>query len=224
MNRYRIFLLLLFAYPGSGALAQGKDRDPKTPPAWELKKDQDGIKVYSRTGDSSKFDELKVETTLQGKLSSLAAVLLDIGNYPHWSFNSKKAYILKRIGPTELYFYSLIHSPWPAGDRDLAVHLHIRQDSGNRRLYISADEEANYIPEKKGIVRIPRSIERWVVTSATGNRITITYELHLDPGASAPAWLINSFATKGPFETFTHLREQLKLPKYRDATIPTIRN
>ena len=218
MNRYRILLLLQLVCAGVYAPAQ------KNAGAWELRKDQDSIKVYSRTGARSGFNDLKVETTLAGRLSSLASVLLDIGNYPNWSFNCKKAHILKRIGPGELYFYSLIHSPWPAAERDLAVHLHIRQDSSSRRLFVTADEVPKFIPEKKGIVRVPLSVERWVVTPLPGNRIAISYELRLEPGADAPAWLINAFATKGPLETFSHLREQLKQPKYRDATLPLIRN
>jgi hypothetical protein len=191
---------------------------------WELKKDQDGIRIYTRTADSSRFNEVKVETILHGKLSSLAALILDIGNYPNWSFNSEKASVLKRVGPAELYYYSLIHSPWPASDRDLAVHLHLSQDSSTRTLYIHGDEIPGYIPEKKGVVRVPVSIERWVVTPLPGDRIRINYELQVDPGASAPAWLINLLSTKGPFETFCHIRDQLKQPKYHDATLAFIKN
>src|SRR5579863_8947344 len=137
---HRWKLLLLFSL-----LATAHAGAQKT---WELKKDQDGIRVYSRTGDSSRFDELKVEMTLPGKVSSLAALILDIGNYPNWSFNSAKAYVLKRIGPSDLYFYSLIRSPWPASPRDLAVHLRLSQDTGTRTLYVHADEIAGYIPAK----------------------------------------------------------------------------
>lgn len=191
---------------------------------WDLRKDQDSIRVYTRTASSAEFDEIKVESTLPGKLSSLIALILDIGNYPNWSFNSEKAYVLKRIGPSELYYYSLIHAPWPAGDRDLALHLRIRQDSSTRKVYIDVDEMADFIPPKKGIVRVPVSIERWIVTPLPGDQIRINYRLRLDPGASAPTWLINLFSTKGPYETFYHLRQQLTQPKYRDANITFIRN
>jgi hypothetical protein len=215
MNRNRKLLLLFYLFAALSADAQKN---------WDLKKDQDGIRVYSRTGDSSRFDEVKVETTMPGKLSSLAAVILDVGNYPNWSFNSEKAYALKRISPSDLYFYSLIRSPWPASDRDLAVHLHLTEDTNTRTLYIHADEIAGYIPAKQGIVRVPLSTERWIVTPLSGERIRISYELRLDPGTSAPSWLINLFSTKGPYETFCHLREQLKQPKYHDANLPFIKN
>lgn len=213
--RYHPVLLLLCLSAALTANAQN---------TWQLKKDQDGIRVYSRGNGNSPCDDLRVETILTGKLSSLATLLLDIGNYPEWSFNNEKTYVLKTISPAELYFYSLIHSPWPASDRDLAIHLRIRQDSATRDLHVNADEIADYIPQKKGIVRVPLSAESWTVSPLTGDRLKVTYELRLDPGASAPAWLINMFSVKGPYETFLHLREQLKKEKYRDARMPFIRN
>ena len=215
MNRHWIILLVICHCAGLRARAQQ---------TWELKKDENGIKVYTRGSDSSRCDDLKVETILPGKLSSLAALVLDVGNYPNWSFNNEKAYVLKKINQTDLYFYSLVNAPWPANDRDLIVHLRVRQDSSTRKLYISADEMANYIPEKKGIVRIPLSVERWIVTPLAGDKLKISYELRLDPGASAPAWLINLLSTRGPYQTFLNLRDQLQKPRYHDATLPFIKN
>jgi hypothetical protein len=221
-------LCLCAALHASGQTARDASidahEDQKFGRTWNLRKDQNGIRVYTRTTDSSRFDELKVETILPGKPSSLATLILDIANYPNWSFNNEKAYVLKTISPDELYFYSLIHSPWPASDRDLAVHLHIRQDSSTGKIYISADEMANYIPEKQGIVRVPLSVERWIVIPLPGDKLKISYELRLDPGASAPPWLINIFSTKGPYETFLNIRNQLQKPKYHDATLAFIRN
>jgi hypothetical protein len=191
---------------------------------WELKKEQDGIRIFSRPGDNTRVNDMKVEMVLPARLSSLAALILDIGNYPNWSFSTDKSYVLKRISASELYFYTLIQSPWPVSNRDLTIHLHLIQDSATRVLSIYADEIANLIPEKKGFIRVPVSIERWTVTPLAGDKIKINYELKLDPGASVPRWLINMFATKGPFETFSHLREQIQKPRYRDASLPFIRD
>jgi hypothetical protein len=191
---------------------------------WELKKDEKDIRVYSKTSERSRFNTIKVATVLPVKLGALAALLLDIGNYPQWSFNSRQAYILKKTGPSEVWFYLLIHSPWPASDRDLVVHLRVTQDASTRVMHISEESVPDFIPPKKGLVRVPLSTENWIVTPLPGNHISVDYQLDLDPGASIPAWLINNFSTKGPFETFLHIREQLEQPKYRDATISFIKN
>jgi len=180
---------------------------------WQLKKDQDGIKVYTKSTENSHYDELKVEMTLTATLSSLAALILDIDNYHNWSFNTEKAYVLKRVGPGDLYFYELIHSPWPASNRDLPIHLQISQDAGTKSMSVRSICVPDLVPPKKDVVRVPLSIEQYMVT-----------QLKLDPGAGAPAWLINLFSVKGPFETFSHLRQEIQQPAYRDALLPFIKN
>jgi hypothetical protein len=191
---------------------------------WQLKKDQEGIKVYTKSSENSEYNELKVEMTLTATLSSLAALILDIDNYHNWSFNTEKAYVLKRIGPGELYYYTLNNSPWPASDRDLPVHLQISQDPGTKSMSIHATCIPGLVPPKKNVVRVPLSAEQWTVTPLSNGRIRIEYDLKLDPGAGAPAWLINLFSVKGPFETFSHLRTQIQQPPYRDALLPFIKN
>lgn len=191
---------------------------------WNLKKDDNGIRVYSKSSDQSKYNELRVEMTLQSTLSALASLVLDIGNYPNWSFNTKKTAVLKTVSPSELYFYSEIHSPWPASNRDLAIHLTITQDAASKVMTIRAEEMPNYIPPKDGLVRVPLSEEVWTVTPAGNGSVKVDYRIKLDPGANMPAWIINSFSVKGPYETFSHVREQLKDPKYRDAKFSFIKD
>jgi hypothetical protein len=210
--RQKNYLLFILAYTLQLSSLQAQQD-------WTLKKDENGIKVYSRSSEHSKYNELRVEMTLQNNLSSVAALVLDIGNYPNWSFNTKQTSVLKTVSPSELYFYSEIHSPWPASNRDLAIHLLVTQDPGSKILTIHADEIPNYIPTKEGLVRVPLSNELWTVTPAGNGSIKVDYRITLDPGAGTPAWLINMFSVKGPFETFSHVRDQLKIAKYRDAKL-----
>lgn len=191
---------------------------------WTLKKDKDGIKVYSRSSQQSKFDELKAELSLHSSLSTLASVILDVPSYKQWSFNTKQSYVLKQISPSELYFYTEINSPWPANNRDLVVHLQIQQDPRTKVMTISEVCIPNYIPPKKDIVRVPFSKELWTVTPVAPGLLKIVYQLQIDPGEGAPSWLINMFATKGPYETFKNLQEQIKQPQYQTHPLPFIQN
>ncbi|HLY72179.1 MAG TPA: START domain-containing protein [Puia sp.] len=191
---------------------------------WRLKKEQSGIKIYMRTNVHSSFNEIKVEMTIQSKLSSLVALLLDVPNHAHWVYNVKTAYVLQKLANNELYFYEVVDSPFPASDRDLVVHLKITQDSITKMMNISAINIPDYIPSKKGIVRVPVSNESWEVNPINNNSLRIEYYLEIDPGGSIPAWLLNNFAEKGPYESFRHLQEQVDNPKYKNATVSFIRN
>jgi len=53
-----------------------------------------------------------------------------------------------------------------------------------------------------------------LITPIPQGGVKIEYELQVDPGGKVPAWLVNMFATKGPFETFKKLQQQVKKPVY----------
>jgi hypothetical protein len=189
---------------------------------WTLKKDKDSIKVYNRGNGQSRFNELKVEMNLNARLSDLAALILDINDYNKWSFNTKSSHIVKQVSPSELYYYSEINSPWPVDNRDLTLHLLITQDPVSKIMKVNIKSVPGLVPIKPNTVRVPMSNETWTVTRIDKTRIRIEYLLTLDPGGSIPAWLINTFSVKGPYETFKNLREQVREAKYRDASIPFI--
>jgi hypothetical protein len=191
---------------------------------WRLKREQSGIKIYMRTNEHSSFNEIKVEMTIQSKPSALVALLLDVPNHAHWVYNVRTSYVLKKMSGNELYFYEVVDSPFPASDRDLVVHLKITQDSATKIMNISAINIPEYIPPKKGIVRVPVSNESWKVIPINKNFLRIEYYLEIDPGGSVPAWLLNNFAEKGPYESFRHLQEQVDNPKYKNASVSFIRN
>jgi hypothetical protein len=191
---------------------------------WELREQKDNIKVYSRIKGQSKIEELKAEFALNAKLSDLAAFLLDIPNYLNWSYNTKLSYIVKQISPNELYFYKEVKLPWPMINRDLIVHLKILQDSSSKVMTIRGVSVPDFIPPKKDIVRIHFSNESWTVIPKNKNRLQITYYLEIDPGETAPAWMVNLFSTKGSLESFRSLSGQVKAPKYEHASIGFIKN
>jgi len=67
-----------------------------------------------------------------------------------------------------------------------------------------------YTPEKSGMVRVPRSDISWYVTMPSEKTISIVYIFDAEPGGSLPAWVVNMFTDKGPYESFKKLSELLK--------------
>ena len=211
-----ILLLLHAAF-----LKSSGQQDPK---GWILKKEQDSIRIFSRSGVHSQYNELKVELTVHARLSALAALILDISSYPQWSYNTKKSYILKTVSASEMYFYTQIDSPWPASDRDLVIHLLMSQNPVSHGLTIKEESVPGFIPAIKNFVRVPRSLEKWTVTPIGHDRISIEYYADIDPGEAVPAWLINFFGIKAPLETFQSLKRQIQKPTYQQASVSFIKN
>lgn len=178
--------------------------------SWKLTKDKDGIRVFQRDLKNSDFKSIRVECTIQGNLDKLISVINNVNGYKDWVYNNKAASLLKRVSAYEFYYYTEAYLPWPLDNRDAVMHTTITKDSLNRFAKINAVAVPNYTAQKAGKVRIRRSNINWHVTQSSPNTIQIVYIFETDPGGNVPAWLVNSFADKGPFESFKKLAELLK--------------
>ncbi len=97
-------------------MAQGK---------WELKKNENGIEVYTRKAAKGSIRELRVLCELDATKEQLISTLQDIVNYNKWVYSNKKSVIIKTINPQNIVYYTESHLPWPLKDRDLIVELTI---------------------------------------------------------------------------------------------------
>ncbi|GGA97660.1 START domain-containing protein [Puia dinghuensis] len=184
-------------------------RDGASP--WALKTEKDGVTVYSRRSALSKFNDLKVEMDLPGTVDQLSCILLDVEKYPQWAYCTKSADLIKQIGKDELVYYSEISAPWPLANRDLYADIKVTRDSSMHSICLVSNGLKDFLPEKKGLVRVPRSRAVWTISTKSDKTIHLQYVLEIDPGGALPAWIVNMFASKGPLETFSNLRKKMEL-------------
>lgn len=191
---------------------------------WKLKKDKNGIQVYSRKTPNFKFDELKVDCIFEGKMSQLAAVILDVNNQYQWVYKTAKSKLLKQVTDADLFYYSEIECPWPFHNRDLIARMTITQNTSTKILSIVAKSVDNYLPSKKNLVRVKYSNALWTITPLNNAQFKVEYKIQIDPGDGVPAWILNMFATNGPYESFKNLKDKIMLPAYATAKFPFIKD
>ena len=177
---------------------------------WQLSKDNNNIKVFTRKTDSSDFKSVKVEALLTGTCDKLAGILLGIEKQIKWVYKTKSLHLIKRFSQNELIYYAETSLPWPMRNRDQAIHIIIYLDSANQSIKIITKGEPNAIPVTNGIVRVSYFLGVWQVKTISPGKIFIEYYLDVDPGGSVPAWMSNMFVAKGPYETFMNLAELLR--------------
>jgi START domain len=177
---------------------------------WKLSKDKDGIQVFLSETANSKFKSIKVECTLEGSYDKLIDALTNVDHFKDWVYKTKKAHLLKKPSANELYYYSETSLPWPMSNRDVVAHVKIQKDHQPGYLKITSVNEPAYVAEMPGKVRVPHLSINWNVTMPTAKTIHIVYIFEINPGGDIPAWMVNMFANKGPFETFKKLAEILK--------------
>ncbi|MGZ3874692.1 MAG: START domain-containing protein, partial [Mucilaginibacter sp.] len=181
------------------ALAQGN---------WELKKNENGIAVYTRKPAKGNLKELRVVCELNATKAQLISVLQDIANYNDWVYSNKKAEILETPNPDKIIYYAQSRLPWPIKDRDLVIQLDINSEP--EILYIRAKSLPSYLPQTDKFIRVPYSLAVWKVTQAANHKLKVDYTFSVDPGGSIPAWIVNATMATGPYNSFVKLREVLK--------------
>lgn len=186
---------------------------------WKLNTDKEGIKIYTSLVANSKIKAVKVNCNVHATLSQFITVLLDIKSAHEWVYHTKSATLIKQVSPSELYYYSEVNIPWPVQNRDFVAHLTVTQHPVTKVVTVDGPAVAGMVPVKDNIVRIEHSTGKWVITPLANGYLNIVYTLHVDPGGSLPAWLINMFATEGPYKIFEKLKEQLQKPAYRDMKL-----
>ena len=191
---------------------------------WILKTDKEGIKLYTKNMQNSSLNESKTVCVIDASLGRITAVLLDINRSADWVYATKNAALLKQLNPLELYYYSEIEVPWPASNRDFIVHMTVSQDEKTKAVSIAGENKPTYLPTVKNISRIQQLHTKWLIVPLQNGKVLIEYYLQVDPGGIVPAWLINMFSTKGPFETFKNLRLQVKKDIYDKMVVPSIKN
>ena len=212
MNK-RVIIVCIAVLAGIAALGQEE---------WALKVNKEGIEVYTRPSKQSGVKALKVCCVLPATLSQLVAVIMDVNTGADWVYSTKSSFLLKKISPAELYYYSEVHLPWPASNRDFVGHLIASQDPRSKAVTVDGLMAADYAPVKKNIVRVTHSVGKWLIVPAKEKTVRVEYVLEADPAGSIPTWLVNLCITKGPLETFRNLKMQIQKPAYQNVHLPFI--
>jgi len=198
MNKF-LLLILLFIIPF-----------PESD--WNLKKDKDGIKIYTRSIEGSSFDEFRGITTIENSsLEEVLSVIFDVKNYESLFPDCMNPKVLKQDGKYYDIHYIQVKAPWPVKNRDTVYEQKAVVDENGKHAFVSLKPLPDFIAEDKDFVRIREGSGFWELDEDEGNNVKVTYQFHGEPGGDIPAWLANSFVVTQPFQTLVNLKNRLKI-------------
>jgi len=194
----------------------------QTEQAWVLKEEKDGVKIYHQ--ETPGMMHVKLSTTLNTTLSGIATLFSEVETYPVWGYKVAESKLLRRVSPTEMYYYSKFDFPWPMDDRDIVLHSVLVQDPVSRRITITNTPAPDYTPEKSGVTRIRNSKTKWTITPGSNGTLNIEQQISTDSGANMPGWLVNMTIDTGPRETIKGIKKQLVQQHYQSAKLAHIKD
>jgi hypothetical protein len=171
----------------------------------DLKKDKDGVKVYTCKSDTSKFHSLKAEFVIENtSIAELKSFLFTVPNYLKWQYNVMESSMLKKISNEEMVYRVMIHAPWPLANREMIVQFSaVLQDENHANFYINTI--ASDYPKNDDLVRVPFSQASWTITRKN-NSLHCLYQMNIDPGGYIPPVLVNVAMADGPLQSFRNLK------------------
>ncbi len=175
--------------------------------SWELDKNKNGIKVYTRIEKNSDFKSFKAVMTTNVTTDEILKVLKNTGDYLKWYGYTKTSRLLKQEKDVQYNYVETIF-PWPFRNRDMVYKMSIDTlNTGTIKIHLEGIPD--YIQKTKGIVRMKKALG-YILLQTSKGLTEIMYVFHSEPGDNIPAWMANSSIAKLPFKTLSGLRKVLK--------------
>lgn len=174
----------------------------------DLKKDKEGIKVYTCKSDTSKFRSLRAEFQIEDcEVAELEKFLFNVPNFIHWQYNALEVNLLQQ-GDRQIIYRLVIDAPWPVENRELIMQLTAGPESATG-ISFHMNTIAYTYPMQDDLTRVPFSEARWKVEKHN-RALKVTYEMNIDPGGYVPPLLVNMAMADGPYQSFSNLKRLIQ--------------
>ena len=190
--------------------------------SWELSKEREGVRVFTRTVEGSNFKEFKAVGMHNGTISSIVGVLQDEAQFCKWFPDCKEFRIIKRLSSLERLQYMVIKAPFPVNNRDTIQRSKLNQDPISKAVTINIEAQPEELAPVDGVVRIPKSRGFWKIIPSDKGKVEITFQLHSDPGGTLPEWVANLFVTETPLKALIQLSKLAGSEKYKNINLDYI--
>lgn len=200
---FTLFLISLFSF------SVPVDSGEQFP--WQLRKEKNGIKVFTRDLANSNLKELKIEMAFNNTtIPEILKVIMDSNTYTDWVFKCSEANEVEAISEFEDVSYYKFDFPWPFSDRDAYMKSTLSIDDQKTKATINTRIVSGFPPPKKDVVRMINHSNQWQFQQVNAKKVSLTYFAKSDPAGSIPDWIVNMAVDRGPTETLSNLRKLIR--------------
>ena len=178
---------------------------------WKLRREEAGVKIYTRTIAGSPFEEFRGEVTIaHTSLTGVLDIIMDVKNYPKNFPNCGSAQVLVQKSKYDDIHYITIKTPWPVTERDAIYEAATSFSQDGKHAHVKLTPRGDYREESKDFIRVHNGSGFWDLEEIAPNTIQVVYQFHADPAGEIPAWIANSVIVINPLKTLESLRNLAK--------------
>jgi hypothetical protein len=177
---------------------------------WELIKDKDGLKIYTREFPGSDIKELKTVGRIKAPVKRLVDIQFDMQSQTQWVPLCKTARLIKKLSDNQVQVYREIDNPWPFKNSDYVVELNLKSDDQTGESMVEFHEVKDAYPAQDCCGRMSKLRGFWKFAPVESGVTEVTYQVHLHPGGKSPSAFINMSMGMIGKDTFNALKDYVK--------------
>lgn len=190
---------------------------------WDLVKDEQNIKVYTRLNELMSFKEFKASMIVKADVNDFASVLFDVEGLVIWGHNIEEVKLLERPVDSVQIYYAVAKAPWPYKNRDGIYKNVFSWNPLDQTLTVDITMLDKETGLDKKFVRMA-GYGKWTAQQISASELQIEFQMQVDPGGSIKAWMANMFVTDSPFYTMNGMRKVISQEKYQGKSFEFIAN
>ncbi len=211
LNRLCVCLIVFTGnYSTYQVFGQQIDEELEVYDEWRLKKDKDGIQIFTRWIEAEKGRKARQMHAVMQVKSTLGAGIMALTNDQQvkiWLNRAKDYYHFDRKDDFHWYAYTQFKIPWPLDNQDLITYNTLHQDNVSKNIHIALRGEPDYKPEEKRVQRIPHFDGSWEFSPMENGMIKVEYYIFTKTKPVLPRWIIDPIVEFGLWRTFQDMRE-----------------
>jgi hypothetical protein len=182
---------------------------------WEKTRDQDGIKIYTRTDPGKAFQRLKGEFEMVGSEDDAMTALMDPDHFIDWLDGMAEIKISDRTPNDQAFTLNAVSKEAnfllftiPAREISIRCEQEDLPHKGGKRLTMNMLPK----PTQKSKNRIYADAFEGEVTIAAkrNDQIGVSFDCYFEPGGQLPAWAVNSVSAGSVFKSMTNARHRIE--------------
>ena len=170
---------------------------------WDLRKNQDSIKVYIRNIENNTKEYL-AETIINSEIEKIYNTIIDFDNSYKWMYKLNSSKILEKTD-TLMYVYFVVDMNWPLKNRDLVSDAVITKK--NDEIIIEMNSYPDRIPSNEKLIRIKESRSVWNLKRIDKGRTKVSLQSYAVV-EGIPTFIMDLFILDSPMYSMTQLRKK----------------
>jgi hypothetical protein len=183
---------------------------------WELKKETDGIRVFTRDSSIPGLKTVRAETVIPVEDPYvIVALLADLEAGVELLDAVSLVEEIESAEPGDQNLHMVLDLPWPLQDRDVVAVLSPVHDEENQRLVLTLTGHPELIPEDDRYIRVPSFHSSYTLRYGGEDGVHVAFESTVDPGGKIPVRAMNYRVAVMPVKTLNNMRRLVSREKYR---------